>query len=73
MPSDPLVFDELKLPFIFVPHGEPEPTEWLSSHPNYIKLPATMVPRMGSDDRANLSPGSAQPSRSGTVMNGSML
>jgi hypothetical protein len=44
MPSDPHVFDELKLPFIFVPHGAPEPTEWLASHRDYIKLPATFVP-----------------------------
>jgi hypothetical protein len=35
MPSDPHVFDELKMPFIFVPRGAPEPTEWLASHPDY--------------------------------------
>ena len=53
MPSDPLVFDELKLPFIFVPHGEPEPTEWMQHHPEYIKLPATFVPHGGSDDQVD--------------------
>jgi hypothetical protein len=53
MPSDPYSFDELKLPFIFVPHGEPEPTEWLARHPDYIKLPATFVPRTGGDDRSD--------------------
>src|SRR5208282_1710028 len=61
MPSDPHVFDGLKLPFIFVPHGAPEPTEWLASHPDYIKLPATFVPRGRSDGRANLSSGSPPP------------
>jgi len=45
MPSDPHLFDELKLPFIFVPHGAPEPTEWLANHRDWIKLPATFVPR----------------------------
>ena len=52
MPSDPHVFDELKLPFIFVPHGAPEPTEWLANHRDYIKLPATFVPRGRSGDQA---------------------
>jgi hypothetical protein len=45
MPSDSHSFDELKLSFIFVPHGSPEPTEWLERHPDWIKLPATFVPR----------------------------
>ncbi len=49
MPSDPYAFDELKLRFIFVPHGDPEPTEWMQDHPDHIKLPATFVPRTGSD------------------------
>lgn len=55
MPSDPRVFDEFKLPFIFVPHGAPEPNEWLQRHPDYIKLPATMVPRPSSGGRSNRS------------------
>jgi hypothetical protein len=67
MPSDPHVFDELKLPFIFVPHGEPEPTEWLASHPDYIKLPATFVPRAGSDGGTDPSSGSPPPGQRGTV------
>jgi len=55
MPSDPTVFDELKLPFIYVPDGAPEPTEWMQSHPDYIKLPATFEPRSDSDGRAGRS------------------
>jgi hypothetical protein len=56
MPSDPTVFDEFKLPFIFVPHGAAEPTEWLERHRDYIKLPATMVPRLRNGGPANPSP-----------------
>jgi len=67
MPSDPYVFDELKLPFIFVPHGAPEPTEWLSHHPDYIKLPATFVPRGRNGDQANLSSAGPPPIRHRTV------
>ena len=43
---------------IFVPHGEPEPTEWLASHPDYIKLPATFVPRTDGDGGTEPSSGS---------------
>jgi hypothetical protein len=42
--------DDLHLPWIFVPHGAPEPTEWMAEHPGWIKIPATMVPR-GSGNR----------------------
>jgi hypothetical protein len=57
LPSDPHSFDEIKLPFIFVPHGEPEPTEWLARHPDNIKLPATFVPHARSDRRSAPSSG----------------
>jgi len=62
MPSDshsfdapPQAFDEIKLPFIYVPHGLPEPTEWIERHPDYIKMPATFVPRARGAPRTNLS------------------
>jgi len=67
MPSDPHVFDELKLPFIFVPHGEPELIEWLENHRDHIKLPATFVPRAGSDGGTDPSSGGPPPGQRGTV------
>jgi hypothetical protein len=57
----PHAFDEIKLPFIFVPHGAPEPTEWLERHRDYIKLPATFVPHARSDRRSAPSSGSPSP------------
>lgn len=36
--------DDLETPFIFVPHGDPEPVEWMARHPGYVKIPATFVP-----------------------------
>jgi hypothetical protein len=62
MPSDSRSFDELKLPFIFVPHGAPEPTEWMISHLDWIKLPATLEPNAQRDGRAKRSSGSPPPS-----------
>ncbi len=52
-PPDSHSFDEVKLPFIFVPHGHPEPTEWLQRHLDYIKLLATFVPHAHSNGRSN--------------------
>ncbi len=37
--------DDLRMSFIFVPHGEPEPLEWMAEHPGWVKFPAVMVPR----------------------------
>ena len=67
MPSEPHEFGELKLPFIFVPQGAPEPTEWLASRPDHIKLPATFVPRARSDGRADSSSGGPPPGQRRTI------
>ena len=57
MPSDPHSFDELKLPFIFVPHGEEEPPEVRSGHADWIKLPATLEMDDGGEQQAAQSGG----------------
>ena len=46
---------DLTAPFIFVPTGDPEPTAWMAAHPDWIKIPATLVPR------GSASSGSAVP------------
>ena len=49
MPGDGERPDELRVPFIFVPHGHPEPKEWMARHPGWVKFPAVMVPRVKPD------------------------
>jgi hypothetical protein len=63
----PQSFDEIRLPFIFVPHGLPEPTEWLQSHPDYIKMPATFVPHARRGGRASPSPPNSPPGQHRTI------
>jgi hypothetical protein len=46
---DPGATDVIVIPFIFVPHGAPPPTEWLRDHPDYVRLPAVFEARDGSD------------------------
>ncbi len=45
-PDDP---DTIRIPFIFVPHGHPPPTEWLRDHPEAFRIPASFVPRDDGD------------------------
>ncbi|MCW3474313.1 AHH domain-containing protein [Limobrevibacterium gyesilva] len=42
--------DSLDTPFLFVPHGAPEPIEWMARHPGWVKFPAVMVPRGSRPD-----------------------
>ncbi len=37
--------DDLHIPFIFVKHGDPLPTDWMARHPGWVQFPATLVPR----------------------------
>ncbi len=57
----PGAWDVVRIPFCFVPHGAPEPTEWMARHPNWFKIPATFVPR-GNWPR---EPAAAKPDNSG--------
>ncbi len=36
---------DLQTPFLFMPHGDPLPLDWMARHPGWVKFPATMVPR----------------------------
>jgi hypothetical protein len=36
--------DMLRIPFIFVPRGDPPPLQWMAEHPDYLKVPAVMAP-----------------------------
>lgn len=46
---DPGAHDVIVIPFIFVPHGAPPPSDWLRDHPDYIRLPAVFVRQDGGD------------------------
>ncbi len=35
----------LRVPFIYVPRGDPWPTQWIAEHPDYFTVPAVMMPR----------------------------
>ena len=41
----------LEAPFLFVPHGAPEPAEWMRRHPGWVKFPATFVPHAPAAQR----------------------
>ena len=53
--------DDLEIPFIFVPHGAPEPTEWMALHPGWVKFPATFVPHGAAREPVPVDPPSAEP------------
>ncbi len=56
-PREPGPYD-LVVPFVFVPHGAPEPTDWMADHPGWVKFPATMIVRgpAGATDRTTSLP-----------------
>jgi hypothetical protein len=42
--------DLLRVPFNFVPKGDPDPVEWLALHPGAIRIPARFVPRPSGEN-----------------------
>lgn len=54
--------DGEQIPFIFVPHGAPEPLAWMARHPDWVKIPATMVPRGQTREGAGRGDGVSVPS-----------
>jgi hypothetical protein len=59
---------DLSAPFIFVPTGAPEPTEWMAAHPHWIKIPATLVPRGSASSRSTVPPGTEPAAIAGTAV-----
>ena len=37
-------FNDLVTPFIFVPHGAPDPVAWKKANPGWVSFPATFIP-----------------------------
>jgi len=66
-------FDDLVLPFIFIPHGAPESPEvaaFKARYPSWFTIPATFVPRLAGDAQDNtgsLPDGTATTSHSRAV------
>jgi hypothetical protein len=52
--ADPDDSNTIRIPFIFVPHGHPLPTEWLRDHPGAFRVPAVFVPRSDDGQPASL-------------------
>ncbi len=51
--------DDVVIPFVFVPHGAPEPTEWMAEHPGWVKFPAMLVIRPAGLNAASALVGTA--------------
>jgi len=45
-------YDTLYVPFVWVPDGAPQPTEWLSQHPDAFWVPATLMRGPARNDGA---------------------
>ena len=54
--DDELGPDELRVPFVFVPDGAPDPVEWMAEHPGWVRFPATLVPHEPSAPEPDPSP-----------------
>jgi hypothetical protein len=58
---------DLTAPFTFVPTGDPEPTAWMAAHPDWIKIPATLVPRGSASSGSAVSHGADSVAVAGTA------
>ena len=47
----------LKVPFVFVPKGNPPPLEWMAAHPGFVTFAATFVPRSHPTPLPEAEPG----------------
>jgi hypothetical protein len=46
----------LGVDFVFVPHGNPLPLEWMAAHPNYVTISAVFIPDPPSELNMGLGP-----------------
>lgn len=51
----------LKVPFVFVPKGNPLPLDWMAAHPNFVTFAATFLPRPQPGLPPEAEPGTASP------------
>ncbi len=58
---------DLTAPFIFVSTGDPEPTAWMAAHPDWIKIPATLVPRGSASSGSTVPHGTDSVAVAGTA------
>lgn len=63
-------FDALCIPFVWVPDGAPEPTEWLAQHPDAFWVPATLVRAALSIDEDDVVGAGAESADTFTLGNG---
>jgi hypothetical protein len=46
----------LKVPFVFVPDGNPPPLEWMRDNPNYVTVRGVFIPHPPSESKMALEP-----------------
>ena len=46
----------LKVPFVFVPHGNPLPLEWMAAHPHHVTIPGVFIPHPPAEADMALEP-----------------
>jgi hypothetical protein len=46
----------LKVPFVFVPDGNPPPLEWMRENPNYVTVRGVFIPDPPREPNMGLEP-----------------